>query len=97
MMTELRIAKNALLDGLHNSPPSKPFLKRRCLSDVSIFHLLEVRDSFRSSCCLFNSSGSLDTEVCMFGVAGKYILDFFLYIVKKDTCSTAPGCVFSPI
>ncbi|KAM6946765.1 rap1 GTPase-activating protein 1 isoform 3-T3 [Lycodopsis pacificus] len=32
-MTDLRIAKNALLDGLLTSPPSKPLLKRRCLSD----------------------------------------------------------------
>lgn len=36
MMTELRITKNALLDGLTNSPPGKPFVKRRCISDVSI-------------------------------------------------------------
>lgn len=49
MMTELRIAKSALLDGALSSSPSKPFLQRRCLSDVSIFPLLEVRDSFRSS------------------------------------------------
>ncbi|KAM4740572.1 rap1 GTPase-activating protein 1 isoform 2-T2 [Anableps anableps] len=33
MMTELRIGKGALLEGLLNSPYSKPFLKRRCLSD----------------------------------------------------------------
>ncbi|KAM7423086.1 hypothetical protein PAMA_010895 [Pampus argenteus] len=33
MMTELRIAKNASLQGLLNSPPSKLFLKRRCFSD----------------------------------------------------------------
>lgn len=39
MMTELRIAKNALLDGALSSSPSKPFLKRQCLSDVSIFSL----------------------------------------------------------
>ncbi|XP_042364923.1 rap1 GTPase-activating protein 1 isoform X3 [Plectropomus leopardus] len=42
MMTELRVAKNALLDGLLNSPPSKPFLKRRCLSDTSdLFAMIE--------------------------------------------------------
>ncbi|XP_036955897.1 rap1 GTPase-activating protein 1 isoform X8 [Acanthopagrus latus] len=42
MMTELRIAKNALLDGLLRSPPSKPFLKRRCLSDTSdLFAMIE--------------------------------------------------------
>ncbi|XP_029990311.1 rap1 GTPase-activating protein 1 isoform X2 [Sphaeramia orbicularis] len=42
MMTELRMAKNALLDGLLNSPPSKPFLNRRCLSDTSdLFAMIE--------------------------------------------------------
>ncbi|XP_031727675.1 rap1 GTPase-activating protein 1 isoform X7 [Anarrhichthys ocellatus] len=42
MMTDLRIAKNALLDGLLTSPPSKPFLKRRCLSDTSdLFAMIE--------------------------------------------------------
>ncbi|KAM7005975.1 rap1 GTPase-activating protein 1 isoform 3-T3 [Tautogolabrus adspersus] len=32
-MTEIRVAKSTLLDGLLSSPHSKPFLKRRCLSD----------------------------------------------------------------
>ncbi|XP_022617088.1 rap1 GTPase-activating protein 1-like isoform X7 [Seriola dumerili] len=42
MMTELRIAKNVLLDGLLSSPPGKPFLKRRCLSDTSdLFAMIE--------------------------------------------------------
>ncbi|XP_008277656.1 rap1 GTPase-activating protein 1 isoform X1 [Stegastes partitus] len=42
MMAELRIAKNALLDGLLNSPPSKPYLKRRCFSDTSdLFAMIE--------------------------------------------------------
>ncbi|XP_017264259.1 rap1 GTPase-activating protein 1 isoform X5 [Kryptolebias marmoratus] len=42
MMTELRIAKNALLDGLFNSPGSRPFLKRRCFSDTSdLFAMIE--------------------------------------------------------
>ncbi|KAL7406915.1 hypothetical protein ABVT39_000103 [Epinephelus coioides] len=42
MMTELRTAKNALLDGLFNSPASKPFPKRRCLSDTSdLFAMIE--------------------------------------------------------
>nr|XP_033938963.1 rap1 GTPase-activating protein 1 isoform X3 [Pseudochaenichthys georgianus] len=42
MMTDLRRAKNALLDGLPNSPHSKPFLKRRCLSDTSdLFAMIE--------------------------------------------------------
>ncbi|XP_035857948.1 rap1 GTPase-activating protein 1 isoform X4 [Sander lucioperca] len=42
MMTDLRIPKNALLDGLLNSPPTKPFLKRRCLSDTSdLFAMIE--------------------------------------------------------
>lgn len=36
MMTELRVARNSLLDGLLNSSPTRPFRKRRCLSDVSI-------------------------------------------------------------
>ncbi|KAK5912082.1 hypothetical protein CesoFtcFv8_001988 [Champsocephalus esox] len=41
-MTDLRRAKNALLDGLPNSPHSKPFLKRRCLSDTSdLFAMIE--------------------------------------------------------
>ncbi|TKS70751.1 Rap1 GTPase-activating protein 1 [Collichthys lucidus] len=41
MMSELRIAKNAFLDGF-SSPPSKPFLKRRCLSDTSdLFAMIE--------------------------------------------------------
>lgn len=59
MMTELRIAKNALLDGLPRSPPHRPFLKRRCFSDVSIFHLLKIRDplsyttSIHRYCCAF--------------------------------------------
>ncbi|XP_026205812.1 rap1 GTPase-activating protein 1 isoform X3 [Anabas testudineus] len=34
--------KNGLLDGLLNSPPSKPFLKRRCFSDTSdLFAMIE--------------------------------------------------------
>ncbi|MEQ2302258.1 Rap1 GTPase-activating protein 1 [Ameca splendens] len=42
MMTELRIAKSALLEGLLNSPYRKPFLKRRCLSDTSdLFAMIE--------------------------------------------------------
>ncbi|XP_078105213.1 rap1 GTPase-activating protein 1 isoform X2 [Sander vitreus] len=42
MMTDLKIPKNALLDGLLNSPPTKPFLKRRCLSDTSdLFAMIE--------------------------------------------------------
>ncbi|XP_047204117.1 rap1 GTPase-activating protein 1 isoform X1 [Girardinichthys multiradiatus] len=42
MMTELRIAKSALLEGLLNRPYSKPFLKRRCLSDTSdLFAMIE--------------------------------------------------------
>ncbi|XP_034724205.1 rap1 GTPase-activating protein 1 isoform X3 [Etheostoma cragini] len=42
MMTDLRIPKNALLYGLLNSPPAKPFLKRRCLSDTSdLFAMIE--------------------------------------------------------
>ncbi|XP_040888838.1 rap1 GTPase-activating protein 1 isoform X5 [Toxotes jaculatrix] len=42
MMTELRIAKNVLLDGLLSSPPSKTFLKRRCYSDTSdLFAMIE--------------------------------------------------------
>lgn len=48
-MSELRIAKNAFLEGQLNSPPRKLFLKRRCFSDVSIFHFLDVRNSFSSS------------------------------------------------
>ncbi|XP_034542735.1 rap1 GTPase-activating protein 1 isoform X1 [Notolabrus celidotus] len=41
-MTELRIARNSLLEGLRSSPPSKPFLKRRCLSDTSdLFAMIE--------------------------------------------------------
>ncbi|XP_076598401.1 rap1 GTPase-activating protein 1 isoform X4 [Chaetodon auriga] len=48
MMTELRIAKNASLDGLLSSPPSKPFLKRRCLSDTSdLFAMIERMQGFR--------------------------------------------------
>lgn len=46
MMTELKMAKSALLDGLLNSPPSKPFLKRRCISDVSTSHFLDVKRLF---------------------------------------------------
>ncbi|KAM4582835.1 rap1 GTPase-activating protein 1 isoform 4-T4 [Fundulus diaphanus] len=42
MMTELRMAKSGLLEGLLNSPYSKPFLKRRCLSDTSdLFAMIE--------------------------------------------------------
>ncbi|XP_054472084.1 rap1 GTPase-activating protein 1 [Anoplopoma fimbria] len=42
MMTDLRIAKNALLAGLPNSPPRKPILKRRSLSDSSdLFAMIE--------------------------------------------------------
>ncbi|XP_071351400.1 rap1 GTPase-activating protein 1 isoform X6 [Trachinotus anak] len=42
MMTELRIAKSVLLDGLLSSPPRKPFLTRRCLSDTSdLFAMIE--------------------------------------------------------
>ncbi|XP_049423141.1 rap1 GTPase-activating protein 1 isoform X3 [Epinephelus fuscoguttatus] len=42
MMTELRTTKNALLDGLFNSPASKPFPKRRCLSDtLDLFAMIE--------------------------------------------------------
>eukprot|EP00064_Thunnus_orientalis_P006665 superscaffoldBa00000704_g6683 len=41
-MTELRIAKNALPEGRFSSPSSKPFLKRRCLSDNSdLFAMIE--------------------------------------------------------
>ncbi|XP_028261206.1 rap1 GTPase-activating protein 1 isoform X2 [Parambassis ranga] len=48
MMTELRIAKNALLDGLTNSPPSKPFVKRRCISDTSdLFAMIERMQGYR--------------------------------------------------
>ncbi|KAM3621162.1 uncharacterized protein V6R79_007128 [Siganus canaliculatus] len=48
-MTELRIAKSALLDGLLSSPPpSKPFLKRRCFSDTSdLFAMIERMQGFR--------------------------------------------------
>ncbi|XP_019128218.2 rap1 GTPase-activating protein 1 isoform X4 [Larimichthys crocea] len=47
MMSELRIAKNAFLDGF-SSPPSKPFLKRRCLSDTSdLFAMIERMQGFR--------------------------------------------------
>ncbi|XP_041635531.1 rap1 GTPase-activating protein 1 isoform X2 [Cheilinus undulatus] len=42
MMTELRVAKSALLDGRLGGPHSKPFLKRRCLSDTSdLFAMIE--------------------------------------------------------
>ncbi|KAM7005976.1 rap1 GTPase-activating protein 1 isoform 4-T4 [Tautogolabrus adspersus] len=41
-MTEIRVAKSTLLDGLLSSPHSKPFLKRRCLSDSSdLFAMIE--------------------------------------------------------
>ncbi|XP_029907494.1 rap1 GTPase-activating protein 1 isoform X3 [Myripristis murdjan] len=41
-MTELRIAKNALLDRRLHGPPSKPFPMRRCLSDTSdLFAMIE--------------------------------------------------------
>uniref|UniRef100_A0A8C6LQM3 RAP1 GTPase activating protein n=1 Tax=Nothobranchius furzeri TaxID=105023 RepID=A0A8C6LQM3_NOTFU len=42
MMTELRIVRNLSLEGFFNSPNSKPFLKRRCLSDTSdLFAMIE--------------------------------------------------------
>nr|XP_020459869.1 rap1 GTPase-activating protein 1-like isoform X11 [Monopterus albus] len=41
-MTGVRMAKNALLNGLLNSPPTKPFPMRRCLSDTSdLFAMIE--------------------------------------------------------
>ncbi|KAF6731697.1 Rap1 GTPase-activating protein 1, partial [Oryzias melastigma] len=41
-MTELRMLKNALLDGLIVGPYSKPFRKRRCFSDTSdLFAMIE--------------------------------------------------------
>ncbi|XP_023181190.1 rap1 GTPase-activating protein 1 isoform X4 [Xiphophorus maculatus] len=48
MMTELRIGKGAVLEGLLNSPYSKPFLKRRCLSDTSdLFAMIERMQGYR--------------------------------------------------
>ncbi|XP_040060763.2 rap1 GTPase-activating protein 1 isoform X2 [Gasterosteus aculeatus] len=47
-MTDLRIAKNALLDGLLTRPPTKPFLKRRCHSDTSdLFAMIERMQGYR--------------------------------------------------
>ncbi|XP_029006172.1 rap1 GTPase-activating protein 1 isoform X9 [Betta splendens] len=41
-MSELRLARNSLWDGLLTSSPSKPFRKRRCLSDTSdLFAMIE--------------------------------------------------------
>ncbi|XP_038147144.1 rap1 GTPase-activating protein 1 isoform X6 [Cyprinodon tularosa] len=42
MMTELRMAKSALLEGLLSRPYTKPFIKRRCFSDTSdLFAMIE--------------------------------------------------------
>ncbi|XP_054906281.1 rap1 GTPase-activating protein 1 isoform X2 [Poeciliopsis prolifica] len=48
MMAELRIGKGVVLEGLLNSPYSKPFLKRRCLSDTSdLFAMIERMQGYR--------------------------------------------------
>ncbi|KAM9759384.1 rap1 GTPase-activating protein 1 isoform 4-T4 [Menidia menidia] len=47
-MTDLRISKTVSVNGLPNSSPSKPFLKRRCLSDTSdLFAMIERMQSCR--------------------------------------------------
>lgn len=61
------MAENVLLDRLLSSPPNKPFFKRRCLSDVSIFHLLELSLLFLLSCLThkykYSMCGVVEKEV----------------------------------
>lgn len=73
-MTELSMAENVLLDRLLSSPPNKPFFKRRCLSDVSIFHLLELSLLFLLSCLTLKFAREHKYKYSMCGVVEKEVM-----------------------
>lgn len=74
IMTELSMAENVLLDRLLSSPPNKPFFKRRCLSDVSIFHLLELSLLFLLSCLTLKFAREHKYKYSMCGVVEKEVM-----------------------
>lgn len=70
------MAENVLLDRLLSSPPSKPVFKRRCLSDVSIFHLLELSLLFLLSCLILKLAREHKYKYSMCGVGEKEVMKF---------------------